>query len=55
MDGSEIIKQIPTIAKSVGAVAASVPFTGIVKRMLGPAAVWETQAKISAVKFWRLP
>src|SRR5690242_15661976 len=51
MDEGEIIKQIPAIAKGVGAVAASIPFTAIVKRMLGPAAdelaeMWRDQVRM---------
>src|ERR1700733_524274 len=39
MDGSEIAKHIPEIVSGAARVAAgSIPFTGIVKRMLGPAA-----------------
>ena len=38
MDANELIKHAPEIAKAATAVAAAVPFTAIVKRMLGPAA-----------------
>jgi Abortive infection alpha len=38
MDPNELIKAAPEIAKGAGALAAAVPFTAIVKRMLGPAA-----------------
>jgi hypothetical protein len=38
MDPNEIIKAAPEIAKGAAALGAAIPFTGIVKRMLGPAA-----------------
>jgi Abortive infection alpha len=38
MDPNELIKAAPELAKGAGAIAAAVPFTAIVKRMLGPAA-----------------
>lgn len=38
MDPTEIIKAVPEMAKTVAPLAAAIPFTGIVKRMLGPAA-----------------
>jgi hypothetical protein len=38
MDPNELIKAAPQLAKGAGALAAAVPFTAIVKRMLGPAA-----------------
>src|SRR5579863_8584204 len=38
MDPNELIKAAPEIAKGVGALAVAIPFTAIVKRMLGPAA-----------------
>ena len=37
MDPNEIIKAAPEIAKGAAALGAAIPFTGIVKRMLGPA------------------
>jgi hypothetical protein len=37
-DANELIKHAPKIAKATTVVAAAVPFTAIVKRMLGPAA-----------------
>jgi hypothetical protein len=37
MDPNEIIKAAPEIAKGAGPLAAAIPFTGIVKRMLGHA------------------
>jgi hypothetical protein len=51
MDPSEIIKVAPEIAKVVVPAAASIPFTGIVKRMLGPAAdelaeMWKDQIRL---------
>ncbi len=38
MDPAEIVKAAPEIAKGLAAVGAAIPFTGIVKKMLGPAA-----------------
>ncbi len=38
MDPTDLIKAAPAIAKGAGALAAAIPFTAIVKRMLGPAA-----------------
>ena len=38
MDPNELIKAAPELAKGAGALAAAIPFTAIVKRMLGPAA-----------------
>jgi hypothetical protein len=38
MNPDDIIKAAPEIAKGAGALAAAIPFTAIVKRMLGPAA-----------------
>jgi hypothetical protein len=38
MDPNEIIKAVPEITKGAAALGAAIPFTGIVKRMLGPAA-----------------
>lgn len=38
MDPTELIKAAPEIAKGLTAVGAAIPFTGIVKKMLGPAA-----------------
>jgi hypothetical protein len=38
MDPNDLIKAAPEIAKGAGALAAAIPFTAIVKRMLGPAA-----------------
>ncbi|HEY4359679.1 MAG TPA: Abi-alpha family protein [Bryobacteraceae bacterium] len=51
MDPSEIIKAAPEIAKGAGAIAAAIPFTSIVKRMLGPAAdevaeMWRDQVRV---------
>lgn len=50
----EIIKHIPemvSVAKGAGALAAAIPFTAIVKRMLGPAAdelaeMWRDQVRL---------
>src|SRR5579863_1360786 len=51
MDPNELIKAAPEIAKGVGALAVAVPFTAIVKRMLGPAAdelaeMWRDQVRL---------
>src|SRR5580658_3981492 len=51
MDPSEIIHAVPQLAKAVAPIAAAVPFTGIVKRMLGPAAdelaeMWRDQIRL---------
>jgi hypothetical protein len=51
VDTNEIIKAAPAIAKGAGALAAAIPFTGIVKRMLGPAAdelaeMWRDQVRL---------
>jgi Abortive infection alpha len=46
-----LVKAAPAIAKGVTAVGAAIPFTGIVKRMLGPAAdelaeMWRDQVRM---------
>jgi hypothetical protein len=51
MNANELIKHAPEIAKAATAVAAAVPFTAIVKRMLGPAAdelaeMWRDQVRL---------
>jgi len=51
VDPDELIKAVPVIAKGAGALAAAIPFTGIVKRMLGPAAdelaeMWRDQVRM---------
>jgi hypothetical protein len=51
MDSAEIIKAAPEIAKVVGPVAVAIPFTSIVKKMLGPAAdelaeMWRDQVRL---------
>jgi hypothetical protein len=51
MDPNEIIKVAPEIAKGAAALGAAIPFTGIVKRMLGPAAdelaeMWRDQIRV---------
>jgi hypothetical protein len=51
MDPTELIKAAPEIAKGLTAVGAAIPFTGIVKKMLGPAAdelakMWEDQIRL---------
>jgi hypothetical protein len=38
VDPNELIKAAPQLAKGAAAISAAVPFTAIVKRMLGPAA-----------------
>jgi len=51
MDPTEITKHIPEIASATKVVAAAIPFTAIVKRMLGPAAdelaeMWRDQVRL---------
>src|SRR6266478_3851657 len=51
MNPDELLKQAPAIAKIAGPLAAAIPFTGIVKRMLGPAAdelaeMWRDQIRL---------
>jgi hypothetical protein len=51
MDPSELIKAVPVVAKGAAAIGAVVPFTSIVKRMLGPAAdelaeMWRDQVRL---------
>src|SRR5437016_6381821 len=51
MNPDDIIKAAPAIAKGVEALAVAIPFTGIVKRMLGPAAdevaeMWRDQVRL---------
>jgi hypothetical protein len=51
MNPDDIIKAAPAIAKGAGALAAAIPFTAIVKRMLGPAAdelaeMWRDQVRL---------
>ncbi len=51
MDPNDIVKLAPEIAKGAAALGAAIPFTGIVKRMLGPAAdelaeMWRDQIRI---------
>lgn len=51
MNPDDIIKAAPAIAKGAGALAAAIPFTAIVKRMLGPAAdevaeMWRDQIRL---------
>src|SRR6266481_3773061 len=51
MNPDDLIKAAPAIAKGVTAVAALVPFTAIVKRMLGPAAdelaeMWKDRVRL---------
>src|SRR6266446_3972399 len=51
MNPDDIIKAAPAIAKVAGPLAAAIPFTAIVKRMLGPAAdelaeMWRDQVRL---------
>src|SRR5580698_7329869 len=51
MDPSELIKAAPVVAKGAAAIGAVVPFTSIVKKMLGPAAdelaeMWRDQVRL---------
>ena len=51
MDPTEITKHIPEVVSVAKVAAASIPFTAIVKRMLGPAAdelaeMWKDQVRI---------
>src|SRR3984957_1167260 len=54
MSADEIIKHIPeitTAARGVAALGAAIPFTAVVKRMLGPAAdelaeMWRDQVRL---------
>ena len=51
MDPTEITKHIPEVASVATVAAASIPFTSIVKRMLGPAAdevaeMWRDQVRV---------
>jgi hypothetical protein len=51
MNPDDILKAAPAIAKGAGALAAAIPFTAIVKRMLGPAAdelaeMWRDQVRL---------
>jgi hypothetical protein len=51
MDPQDIVKLAPEIAKVAGSLAAAIPFTAIVKRMLGPAAdelaeMWRDQVRL---------
>src|SRR2546426_10236961 len=51
MEANELIKHAPEIARAATTVAATVPLTAIVKRMLGPAAdelaeMWRDQVRL---------
>jgi hypothetical protein len=51
MDPNDIVKHAPAILKGAAAIGAAIPFTGIVKRMLGPAAdelaeMWRDQMRM---------
>jgi Abortive infection alpha len=53
MSADEIIKHIPEIASVTKVAIGAVPFTAIVKRMLGPAADEVAQMWADKVKLWR--
>lgn len=53
MDPTDIIKAAPEIAKVAGPLAAAIPFTGIVKRMLGPAADEVAEMWADKVRLYR--
>jgi len=53
MDPNEIIKTAPEIARGAAALGAAIPFTGIVKRMLGPAADEVAQMWVDQVRVYR--
>jgi hypothetical protein len=48
MNPEDLIRAAPEIAKGAGALAAAIPFTAVVKRMLGPAAdeMWRDQIRV---------
>jgi hypothetical protein len=51
MNPDDLLKAAPEIAKGAGALAAAIPFTAVVKRMLGPAAdelaeMWRDQIRV---------
>src|SRR5579863_756587 len=51
MNPDDFVKAAPEIAKGVAALGAAIPFTAIVKRMLGPAAdelaeMWRDQVRL---------
>jgi hypothetical protein len=51
MNPDDLIKAAPEIAKGAGALAAAIPFTSVVKRMLGPTAdelaeMWRDQVRM---------
>jgi hypothetical protein len=51
MDPNELIKAAPELVKGPAALGAAIPFTGIVKRMLGPASdelaeMWRDQVRV---------
>src|SRR6266567_1648626 len=51
MDPNDLIKAAPAIAKGLTVVGAAIPFTAVVKRMLGPAAdelaeIWRDQVRM---------
>jgi hypothetical protein len=53
MSADEIIKHIPEIASVTKVAIGAVPFTAIVKRMVGPAADEVAQMWADKVKLWR--
>jgi hypothetical protein len=51
MDANEMIRVGPEVARTLGPLAAAIPFTAIVRRMLGPAAdelaeIWRDQVRL---------
>src|SRR5262249_20330632 len=53
MNPDEIIKAAPAIAKVAGPLAAAIPFTAIVKKMLGPAADEVAEQLRTEIKVYR--
>src|SRR5713101_4624484 len=53
MDPNELIKASPEIAKGLTVVGAAIPFTSIVKRMLGPAADELAEMLRDSVRLYR--
>lgn len=41
-----LVRAAPEIAKGIAAVGAAIPFTGIVKGMLGPAEMWRDRVRM---------
>src|SRR6266852_2781306 len=53
MNPDDILKAAPVIAKGAGALATAIPFTAIVKRMLGPAADEQAEMLRDQVRLYR--